>query len=160
MNVITESFGPLEERRPISSIRLKLNLTIEKIRKEMYARLGKYNWFYLIKNWIITSIGGLYFKFFKSGKDYLESVTQLSDTLMVDGAINTIISGNQKNIDRLVKKLNQMEADGLIKYGIHVTYASIMSCFVNDLKKNHIHFVDATEGGYTSAANDYKRKLQ
>ena len=159
MNCITDSFGPLEERRPISSIRLRLDLTVEKIRKEMYARLGKYNWIYLMKNWFLTSIGGYYFKFFKSGKEYLKSVSQLSDTLMVDGAINTIITGNQDNIDRLIFKLDEMENAGHIKYGIHITYASIMSCFVNDMKKNHIHFVDATEGGYTSAANMYKKKL-
>lgn len=159
MNEITASFGPLEVRQPISGLRLKLNLTLEKIRKEMYARLGKYDFAYLFKNWVLTRLGNFFFKYFKSGKVYLNSIEKLSDTLMIDGSINTIISGNKNNVIRLRKRLDRMEKEGKIIYGMHITFASIMSCYVNDMKKNHIHFVDATEGGYTTAAIQIKNKL-
>ena len=32
-------------------------------------------------------------------------------------------------------------------------------CYVQDREDNHIHFVDGTEGGYTTAALVYKSKI-
>jgi hypothetical protein len=153
-------FGELHERQPISTLKLKLDTTIDKIRKEMYARIGEYNFIYLIKNWLVTGFGKYYFKYFNEGKSYLLKVSQLSDTLMIDGSINTVISGNQNQIDNLIIYLDEMEADKKINYGIHVTHASVMSCYVEDRKDNHIHFVDGTDGGYTSAAKIFKTKLK
>jgi hypothetical protein len=43
-----------------------------------------------------------------------------------------------------------MEREGRITHGIHTTYVSVMMC--RTVKNNHVHFVDGTEGGYTSAA--------
>ncbi|MGO3156047.1 MAG: DUF3095 family protein [Mesonia sp.] len=40
-----------------------------------------------------------------------------------------------------------------------MTHASVMSCYVLDRKTKHSHFVDGTEGGYTSAAKMFKTKL-
>ncbi|RMA66546.1 DUF3095 domain-containing protein [Ulvibacter antarcticus] len=155
---IHEIFGDFEERQPISTPRLILNTTISKIRKEMYARIGKYNAAYLLKNWLITGLGSYYFKFFKDGREYLNKVSQLSDTLMIDGSINTVMEGDEIQITNLIKYLDKLETKGQIIYGIHVTHASIMSCYVQDRKENHIHFVDGTEGGYTSAAISFKKK--
>jgi len=153
-------FGDLHERQPISTLKLKLDTTIDKIRKEMYARIGKYDMIYLIKNWLVTGFGKYYFRYFKEGKSYLLKVSQLSDTLMIDGSINTVISGNQDQIDELVTYLDSLETDKKINYGIHVTHASVMSCYVEDRKDNHIHFVDGTDGGYTAAAKIFKTKLK
>lgn len=155
---IWEIFGTIEERQPISTTKLKLDATISKIRKEMSARIGKYKPGYLIKNWLITYFGTFYFKFFKDGKRYLDKVSQLSDTLMIDGTINTVLEGTTSKIEAIKEYLDKLESDGKLTYGIHVTYASVMSCYVQDRKDNHIHFVDGTEGGYTSAARILKRK--
>ncbi|WP_338034474.1 DUF3095 family protein [Lacinutrix algicola] len=38
--------------------------------------------------------------------------------------------------------------------------ASIMSCYFEDREEKHIHFVDGTEGGYTSAAIMLKEKAR
>ena len=156
---ITNIFGSDTERQPISTFKLKLDLSVSKIKNEMYARIGKYNFIYLIKNWLITMFGKYYFKFFSKGKDYIEKISQLSHTIMIDGTINTVISGTQEEIDRLTTFLNELEKQGKIVYGIHTTHASIMSCYVEDRKTNHNHFVDGTEGGFTSAAKMYKAKL-
>ncbi len=153
-------FGDLHERQPITTLKLKLDTTLDKIRKEMYARIGKYNMIYLIKNWLVTGFGKYYFKYFKEGKSYLLKVSQLSDTLMIDGSINTVISGDREQIDQLVAYLDEMEAAKKINYGIHITHASVMSCYVEDRKDNHIHFVDGTDGGYTSAAKIFKTKMK
>lgn len=156
---IDRIFGDLEERQPISILKLKLDTTLNKIKKEMYARIGKYNMLYLVKNWLVTGLGKYYFKYFEEGKSYLFKVSQLSDTLMIDGSINTVISGHQEQIDKLITYLDTLEAAKKINYGIHITHASVMSCYVEDRKNNHIHFVDGTDGGYTAAAKIFKNKM-
>ncbi|QNM84958.1 DUF3095 domain-containing protein [Polaribacter pectinis] len=160
MDEVDYVFGELSLRTPITTVKLKLNTSLSKIRKEMYARLGKFDAQYLIKNWVITNFGKYYFKFFKEGKEYLFKVSQLSDTIMLDGSINTVFSGTDKQISNLKLLLDSLESDREIIYGIHATYASIMSCYIEDRDEKHIHFVDGTEGGYTSAAGELKKKLK
>lgn len=160
MTEIDSIFGNLEKRNPISTLKLKLNTSLAKIRKEMYAKIGKYQITYLISNWLITMLGTFYFKFFKAGKLYKYRVTQLSDTIMLDGFLNTVISGTDKQIESLKILLDDLELKNNIIYGMHITHASIMSCYIEDREEKHIHFVDGTEGGYTSAAIMFKEKLK
>jgi hypothetical protein len=159
LNMITMLFGSLKERTPISVNRLKLKATLSKIRKEMVARIGENKMTYLFKHWIVTYMGSFYFKYFKEGQQYLSKVSLLSDTIMIDGSLNMVMEGNVEQIERLTNYLDLLEKEGKIAYGIHTTYASVMSCYVQDRKDNHIHFVDGAEGGYTSAAIIYKSKL-
>ena len=160
MNEINYIFGNLEKRNPISVLKLKLNTSLEKIRKEMYVKKGKNSKGYLINNWLVTLFGKYYFKLFKAGKYYVFKVSQLSDTIMLDGSINTVISGTDKQVNRLQILLDDLESSDKIIYGLHITHASIMSCYIEDRKEKHIHFVDGTEGGYTSAAIVVKEKLK
>ncbi|MFP4846209.1 DUF3095 domain-containing protein [Winogradskyella sp. PE311] len=153
-------FGNLEKRNPISTLKLKLNTSLDKIRKEMYTKIGKHQMTYLISNWFVTLIGTYYFKYFDAGKLYKYRVTQLSDTIMLDGFLNTVISGTNSQVNKLKIVLDELEKDKKIIYGIHITHASIMSCYIEDRKEKHIHFVDGTEGGYTSAAMMFKEKLK
>lgn len=157
---IDEIFGNLDRRRPINTVNLKLKPSLSKIKYEMYKKLGKYNVLYLLQNWILTSIGVYYFKLFPSGKKYLFRVSQLSDTIMIDGGLTTVLSGKQSQMDALEAHLENLEKSGKITFGLHTTYASIMSCYVENMEKDHIHFVDGTEGGYTSAATMLKAKLK
>jgi hypothetical protein len=78
---------------------------------------------------------------------------------MLDGFLNTIISGTDQQVDRLKVLLDELESSDKIIYGMHVTHASIMSCYIEDREEKHVHFVDGTEGGYTSAAIMFKQKL-
>lgn len=151
-------FGTFTERQPIKSERLKLDASLYKIWEEMRVSLAEKNWFYFIKNWIKTNIGRLYFSLSKSGKQYLKQVGQLSHSFMLDGMINTIFTAEQDKIDHFIEFLNELETEQKIVYGIHVTHASVMSCYVLDRKTSHSHFVDGTEGGYTSAAKMLKVK--
>ncbi|AZQ43474.1 DUF3095 family protein [Nonlabens ponticola] len=159
MDIIFLLFGSLERRQPINTNRLKLKATISKIKKEMIARIGKSKLDYLLKHWLITYFGTFYFTYFKEGKEYLNKVSQLSDTIMFDGSLNTVMEGDAGQIEALTNYLDLLEREGKIVYGIHSTHASVMSCYVQDRKDNHIHFVDGTEGGYTSAAVIFKNKM-
>jgi hypothetical protein len=157
MNTI---FGGLNERNPITEPKLKLDTSLKNIKSEMYARLGKYNSNYLVSRWFMTKIGKFYFKFIDADEGYFFKVTKLSDTIMLDGFINTVITGTDGQIKEFQFFLDSLETQKKIIYGWHITHASIMSCYVQDRKENHIHFVDGTEGGYTTAAFVFKEKLK
>ena len=82
----------------------------------------------------------------------------MSDTL-IDGKINTVISGTGAKKVQLVDALDRLEREKIILYDIHVSSDSIMSCYVRDMKDCHIHFVDGPEGDYTMPAKLMKPKL-
>jgi len=151
-------YGSPEKRQPISVDSLKLKTTFSKLGNEMRAKLGKIQVLELFKAWVISLYGYIYFKT-RKGKDYLRSLVEMSDTLVIDGRINTVITGTATQRAKLQKLLDTMERDGAIIYGMHVSGASIMSCYVRNLEDGHIHFVDGSEGGYTQAARMLKAKL-
>lgn len=151
-------FGTFKDRQPIKPNNLKLNFSIYKIWEEMKISLANKNLMYLFKNWIETLVGKWYFNMSENGKQYLNQIGQLSHTFMLDGMINTVFTAEQSKIKLFIAYLNQLEKDKKIMYGIHVTHASVMSCYVLDRKTKHAHFVDGTEGGYTAAAKMFKIK--
>jgi hypothetical protein len=153
-----ELYGSPEKRQPISVSRLKLKTTFSRLGNEMRARLGKIKWFELLKTWLFALYVHVYFST-RKGKKYLKSLVEMSDTLVIDGKINTVISGTAVQRANLQKLLDEMESAGEIIYGIHSSSASIMSCYVRNIEDDHIHFVDGSEGGYTKAAKMLKTKL-
>lgn len=159
MNKIDEIYGPPRSRQPISVSQLKLKTTFNKLGEEMRFRLGQVKWLQLVKEWFTTLYGYIYFRT-QSGRKYLKSLVEMADTLVIDGKINTVISGTIIQRRQLQQVLDKLEQEGMIKYGLHISTASIMSCYVRDLKDGHIHFVDGSEGGYTQAARILKAKLK
>jgi hypothetical protein len=155
---IDEIYGPPQKRQPISVAKLKLKSSFDRLSVEMRARIGKIRFFELLKSWLINLYGYIYFQT-ESGKNYLNRLVEMSDTLVMDGRINTVISGNQAQRFQLLKVLDELEQAGEVLYGMHVSGDSVMSCYVRDLKDGHIHFVDGAEGGYTQAARQLKTKL-
>jgi Protein of unknown function (DUF3095) len=158
MNIIDNIFGQHEQRKPISIDKLRIVATFQKIGAEMRNRFGKFNLLYLVKTWATTLLGKLYFKT-KKGKEYLYKLVDLTDTLVIDGKINTVITGTVAQREKLVLALDQLEQSGLILYGLHISNASIMSCYVRNMDEDHIHFIDGADGGYTKAAGVLKEKI-
>ncbi|MBB2147255.1 DUF3095 family protein [Pedobacter sp. LMG 31464] len=159
LKTIDEIYGVVKKRQPITIEKLKLNSTFDRIKTEMRNRIGKIKILELLQTWFATSLGKLYF-LTAHGKRYLNRLVEMSDTLVMDGKINTVISGSDEQRVKLFKVLDELETEGEIIYGFHVSNASIMSCYVRDMKDDHIHFVDGAEGGYTKAAGILKDKLK
>jgi hypothetical protein len=157
IDLLDTIYGEPERRKPISIPMLKLKATIEKIGLEMRTRFGRMKPVYLFSNWIKMLLGHFYFRT-RKGKEYLQQLVALSDTLVIDGKVNTVISGTAMQREKLQAALNQMEQNGEINYGLYVSRESVMSCYVRNLNEEHIHFVDGAEGGYTKAAGILKRK--
>ncbi|MFA6245767.1 MAG: DUF3095 family protein [Mucilaginibacter sp.] len=141
----------------MSVAQLKLKTTFSNLGAEMRFRLGQVKWFKLITTWLTTLYGHIYFRT-RRGRKYLKSLVEMVDTLVIDGKINTVISGTIKQRKELQQALDELEQDRAILYGLHISSASIMS-YVRDLVDGHIHFVDGSEGGYTQAAKVLKEKI-
>ena len=159
LGTLDSIFGMPAARSPVAIQRLRLKPTLERMTREMRARLGKFDLAYLLQIWLRTLAGFFYLRYVKAGQKYLRGVSQLSDTLVIDGRINTVIASTARQRSELVKVLDQMEAAGEIHYGLHVCAESVMSCYVRDRSDDHIHFIDGIGGGYTLAATVLKRKL-
>lgn len=153
-----EIYGEQKIRKPITVSKLKLKGTLAKIGLEMRTRLGGFYPWYLLRTWIKTSLGKIYFRT-KKGRTYLTRLVDLSDTLVIDGKINTVITGTPAQRESLIAALNQIEEEGEITYGLYVSTESVMSCYVRNLNDRHIHFIDGADGGYTKAAGVVKQKL-
>jgi hypothetical protein len=155
---LDQIYGDSRKRQPISVSKLKLKTTFNRLRLEMRAKIGEVRLFELIQNWLLNLYGAIYFRT-ERGKNYLNRLVEMSDTLVIDGRINTVICGNELQRQTLLAALDTLEKNGEIIYGIHVSNDAIMSCYVRDLEDGHIHFVDGSEGGYTKAAKVLKAKL-
>jgi hypothetical protein len=159
MRTIDDIYGSVEKRQPISIPKLKAKTSFDRLEMEMRVRIGRYNVLRLVNTWLKLLTGYLYFQTSR-GKSYLTRLVEMSDTLIIDGKINTVITGNSAQRAALLKVLDEMEGNGEILYGYFVSKESVMSCYVRDLEDGHIHFVDGSEGGYTKAAGVLKQKLR
>lgn len=158
VEVLNEIYGDDEKRKPITVDKLKLKATLKKISRESKTKFGGNKTGWLIKTWFKMLLGPLYFKT-KSGKTYLHQLVQLSDTLVIDGRINTVISGTATQREQLLAALDELEEQNEILYGLFASGESVISCYVRNMNEKHIHFIDGSEGGYTRAAGMLKKKL-
>lgn len=162
---LDEIYGEVDKRHPLTIKALKLLNSFKKIQKEMLVRYSKNNIGHFIKAFFETLIGRFYFKYNLKvndlkGQDYLQQLIEFSDILTIDGRINTIVSGTAENRQQLIAYLTEQEKKGLLIYGHHVSPESIMTCYIENRKNKHIHFLDGSNGGYTEAAKELKSKLK
>jgi hypothetical protein len=154
-------YGTSYDRNPVTIDGLTISLSPIRAYKEMLLKFGGWNMTYFFRSYIRTLIGKLvYFQFMDDGKKYKQRITELADTLNIDGRIATVIAGTKVQRDQLRIILDQLEKEGKIRYGEKVSPQSIMSCYVMDLVDRHIHFIDGSDGGYTAAATMLKRKMR
>ncbi|MEC8195539.1 MAG: DUF3095 family protein, partial [Pseudomonadota bacterium] len=53
--------------------------------------------------------------------------------------------------------LQKAYAGGVIRYGVHVQDAAMMTCIVpSPVERSHKHFVDGASGGYALAARNMR----
>ena len=156
---LDDIFGPPQARSPVAVERLRLKPTFGVMLRESRARKGGLNPGYMAAVWLRTLIGYIYLRYVEAGRNYLNGIAKLSDTLMIDGRINTVIAGTADQRRRLVAELDRMEAADDIRYGLHACEESVMCCYVRDRQNDHVHFIDGLGGGYTLAATALKQKL-
>ncbi|MHA4847234.1 DUF3095 family protein [Flavitalea antarctica] len=158
MQKLDEIYGSAKQRQPISILKLRRQTTYKSIRTELIVKFGRFRLIKFIQAQIAYAYRYIYLRT-KNGKRFLRLLVEMANTLVIDGKISTVISGTASQREKLEAYLTEMELTKKIFYGLHISSASIMSCYVRNTNNGHIHFVDGSEGGYTQASRIIKSKL-
>ena len=87
---------------------------------------------------------------------YRSELVANTDFRKFDGTIRFVVSGTALQRETLRTFLERLRVSGIIRYGIHVSDAALVTCLVERRMGAHFHFVDATGGGYAAAAAHMK----
>ena len=84
---------------------------------------------------------------------YARIVGENADFRKLDDGLKMTLDIDPVVRQRLESLLERAKADGLLRYGMALQDAAMMTCIVPSvLSDDHVHFVDGAAGGYTSAA--------
>jgi hypothetical protein len=90
---------------------------------------------------------------------YARSMGTHSDYRKFDDKLLLSIDCSPKQIDQIKAYLKDLHKKDQIKYGMHISNNTIMTCFVNGLGLGkHIHFIDGDSGGFAMAAKKFKKQ--
>lgn len=159
IQLMEDIYGNDGSRNPISATTLKIIHNVQQLRNEVSMKFKTFSWFNWFKSFVRTCVATVFIRFTPSGKKYLDEIVNLTEILMLDGSINTVIAGTKKQRLALLKTLNLLEEKGIINYGYYVSKSSVISCYVTAVDSYHIHFLDGDNGGYTRASKVLKAKL-
>ena len=81
-----------------------------------------------------------------------------TDYRKYEGMLKMIFSARPEVADRLEEELSKLYRDGRVYYGIHRSNGAHMTCLATLEAGDDIHFVDATNGGYSFAAKAMKNQ--
>jgi len=91
---------------------------------------------------------------------YIQSIQTHTDFRKFDNMLRMVIDCSAPQIVELDALLADKFRSGLIYYGTFQSENSLMTCFVDGLSQGqHIHFMDAENGGYAMAAVELKRQM-
>jgi len=153
--------GKLENANPVNFEKMTYKSFSESYRNE--KRLHSSMWSFGFFNRVISIfISTLLFKIGIPKKifdpsPYARSMGTHSDYRKFDDMLRMTIDCSPKQIDLITAYLEDLFQKGQIKYGMHISNNTIMTCFVNGLGQGqHIHFIDGDTGGFTMAAKKLK----
>ncbi len=87
---------------------------------------------------------------------YCASVTENTDHVKYDDVFRAVMDVTHEEAQAVECLLRTKKAAGVLDYGVHFSEHALMTCFVRSLD-HHMHFVDASNGGYAMAARQLKR---
>jgi hypothetical protein len=159
LHEIEDIYGTDSKRNPASLERLKMVNSLSQLKNEVKIKYATSNLRNIVGSAARILFAKLYLRFTKKGRNYLNELVQLTEVLLLDGSINTVVTGSSEQRRELFKLLDHMERKDQIKYGFYTSQNSILSCYVTALDDYHIHFLDGDNGGYTQASKILKKKL-
>jgi hypothetical protein len=93
------------------------------------------------------------------GKQYRVELRDNTDYRRFDDTLRILLDCNAAQADAIDAMLARRTQRGELKYGLHRSDSALMTCLVFNLDKGeHLHFVDGSDGGFTSAAKNMKAK--
>ena len=155
--------GTRVQRNPITPNNMKLSFQTKDL--EVEASLISQN--FLIQRLIILKfkfinilgkvLMGLKIDEWKSYKQRIQSTT---DTEKFDDMLRIVAAASSEQRESLDKYLSKELLNEKLFYGIHSSDSSLMTCLIFQRHGKHIHFVDASSGGYAVAAKMLKQQMK
>ncbi|HXH74744.1 MAG TPA: DUF3095 family protein [Bacteriovoracaceae bacterium] len=94
-------------------------------------------------------------------KKYEVSMRTHSDFRKFDDVLRMVLDCSDTQIQQIKSYLEKAYSDKELFYGLFETDNSLMTCFVEGLNQGeHIHFIDADNGGYAMAALQLKSQMK
>ena len=154
--------GSTAERTPITADNLHLTYSDKNLQTE--ASIYHQNYFFkkilILKYKLINLIGDyLINKKVDEWEHYKNRVCISTDTEKFDDILRMTVAVDKEQSKALVSYLNGEVKKKKIVYGIHKTDSALITCLIFERHGKHIHFVDASNGGYAIAAKMMKQQL-
>ncbi len=83
-----------------------------------------------------------------------------SDYRKFDELLRMVISGTPQQRHQLRDALEARRARGELVFGLHAAKEALITCVIQDYHQDHVHFLDAADGGYALAAKELKGQLK
>ncbi len=164
MDLVTEM---LSGKNPvISEPQLSLSWKPQSYSAEFKSRTHRKGLWEKAKHLVWSYGGTLLFSFLwktlfkKDGDQYRKELVENSDYRKFDGTLRMVLDLSNGQLKRLETMLAEKAERDEVIYGIHTSDSALMTCLIfNRAQGNHLHFVDGNDGGYSSAAKDFKKRL-
>lgn len=169
LDEIQNQYGAIETHRPVQKEYLQLTTESNDLDDEVKIIAGSHsNFTRLLYAWSLpwkVRLGRYWMKAGKHALDtdwgkYKDTLVANSDFRKFDDKLRMVISGNSKQRKNLIEYLDRQYRKGLLVYGHHVSAKALMTCVIFDYNKDHVHFIDGADGGYTMAAKAMKQRLK
>lgn len=141
-------------RWPPRGLKAEIRATVGNRNRFRYAARLYFNSFV---QWLLDrfdwSAGGY------AGKRYRVELRSNTDYRRFDDTLRLLLDCSEAQATKIETTLAARAARGEIEYGLHRSDAALMTCLVFSLEASqHIHFVDGSDGGFTSAASRMKAR--
>ena len=90
---------------------------------------------------------------------YRDQLVENSDFRKFDGMLRMVMDGSEAQAKELQNFLDVEHQKGNLAYGMHKSREALITCIVESVNDNHMHFVDGSDGGYAMAAKGLKLQL-
>ena len=91
--------------------------------------------------------------------EYRNELVENSDFRKFDGMLRMVMDGSETQAAALQLFLETQHQAGKLVYGLHKSREALITCIVQSVNGNHMHFVDGSDGGYALAARGLKAQL-
>jgi hypothetical protein len=151
--------------KPISETNAKFRWPPRGLSAEIDATVGNHKrFFWAIRLYLYSLIQWALDRFDLtaggySGKTYRVELRSNTDYRRFDDTLRILLDCTLPQADEIDVMLGASAERGELRYGLHRADSALMTCLVFNLEKGqHIHFVDGSDGGFTSAAKEMKSR--
>ena len=168
MAEIVRIYGEKEVFCPVQEQLLELSTDKNCLSDEVSVRTAfqgrHYRYWYGATLPLLTRLGNFFMRrgIRAAGVDwggYKKALVANTDFHKFDDLLRLVMAGTAAQRAELTAWLEGKRAKGTLHYGLFSSPAALMTCMISDYARDHVHFVDGSDGGYAMAALELKSQM-